>query len=182
MYCLNFLWITLTRGTFLAIEVYSFSYNLVKQGQRENGFFEYSVRLIAHYFTLTKPQNQVFVSCGAYLYYSGAAADDPTRETKSLFLAKRTASALSLSDGLSSNFWRATTTSNTIVRLSISPTSSSVGYRMLGSLLVEVLGGRPWLRSLSIAGYAFDSRKTLQCSCQPAGENGLKSPSFQVRS
>jgi hypothetical protein len=76
----------ITEGTFLAVEDGSYSYGLDVDVWLDVDFFGYSATLVAH-MTPT----------------SG--------ETKSLFLATRTPSALPLSDGLSSVFWRAVTTS-----------------------------------------------------------------------
>jgi hypothetical protein len=86
----------ITEGTFLAIEDGTYSYDL------ENDFFGYSAMLIAH---LT-PWSSEF----EYLPVAERPAIElplpKNRETKSLFIAMRTGSALPLSAGLSSIFCR----------------------------------------------------------------------------
>jgi ribosome-binding factor A len=96
-----------------------------------NDFFGYSAMLIAHFAP-------------------------PSREIKSLFLATHPLSASPLSAGLSSIFWRAVTTSNSVsLHLICNVESGQFGLCSAPSLSIY-LGGSPWLQRLRIQGFGFE--------------------------
>jgi hypothetical protein len=131
----------ITEDAFLAIEDGSSSYNLV------NNCFGYSAMMIAH---LTPASRQT-----KYLPLAGRLKLPlpMSCETKSLFIAMRTGSALFLSAGLSNIFWRAATTSNSQT-LDLATKVELFGLCSAFSLS-KLLEGSP-LRSVSFKGYGFE--------------------------
>jgi hypothetical protein len=115
----------ITEGTFLAVEDYSNSYDL------DVDSFGYSVMLAAEFTPTNTPTSH---------------------ESKSLLLATRTRSASPLSDGLSSIFWRAVTTSNS---MSLNLISQVEIWLCSAPSLSKFFRGSPWLQRLTIKGFRF---------------------------